>query len=204
MGAGRFGLPLALLAVAGGILAADLRGAPPQVAVTGVAAVLTLRALLTGPRSPVGGGLLLATVVAAGSGAGAWRQAATDGARPGGLASVAALVDGDEHEIAGVVVDDPRPREDRVQLVLGELVAAVDGGAVALGDRLLVWMPRGLDARSGARSSWPRISTVSRTASTSRARRSAPSVGRARSRSSERRRGCGRLSARFARCCSMG
>src|SRR5687767_5117409 len=106
---------------------------------------------LVGPGSAVGGGLLLAAVILGFGGVGAWRQEATDPARPTAQPSVASLVDGDEHELVGTVMDDPRPREDRVQLVLGEMILGIEGRAVPLADRLLVWMPRGLSAGSGDR-----------------------------------------------------
>ena len=82
---------------------------------------------------------------------GSWRSQAADPVGVGPT-SVATLVDGDEHEVVGTVVDDPRPREDRVQLVLGDLASATDG-TVRSGssDRLLVWLPRGVDAGAGDR-----------------------------------------------------
>jgi competence protein ComEC len=95
--------------------------------------------------------MLLASVFVMATAAGGWRHQATDPSRPADRPSVAVLVDGEEHELVGTVVDDPRPREDRIQLVLGDLVVVADGHPVALGDRLLVWMPRGIDAGSGDR-----------------------------------------------------
>ena len=78
---------------------------------------------------------------------GAWRQHATDPSSPAERPSVAALVDGDEHEIVGTVVDDPRPREDRAPA----RARRSRGGGRWRGrsdsaDRLLVWLPRGIDA----------------------------------------------------------
>ncbi len=61
------------------------------------------------------------------------------------------MADGAEHELIGTVVDDPRPREDRIQLVLGAIETVVTGRPTILADRLLVWMPRGIDAGSGDR-----------------------------------------------------
>jgi competence protein ComEC len=145
VGAARFGLPLALLGVAGGILAADhglAPGLPPLV--VGALVALVAGAVVT-PR------LALVAVVIGAFAVGAWRQEAADPARPTDRPSVAALVDDEEHELAGTVIDDPRPREDRLQVVLGDLVAAVEGNPVALADRLLVWMPRGIGVDSGDR-----------------------------------------------------
>ncbi|HYI68066.1 MAG TPA: ComEC/Rec2 family competence protein [Candidatus Limnocylindrales bacterium] len=151
MGSGRFALPTALAGIAAGVLAADLAVAPPQFVLLATAVVTLAGGALIGFRSAVGGGVLLVGVLLCFAALGAWRQGVTDPADPTRQISVAALVDGDEHELVGAVVDDPRPREDRIQLVLGELVSIVNGQALAFGDRLLVWMPRGIDARSGDR-----------------------------------------------------
>lgn len=151
MGVGRFALPAALLGVAGGILGADLSLAPPIAALVGAAVGAVAIGMLLSPASRSGGALVLGAVCLVAGAVGAGRQQATDPLRPMERPSVAALVDGEEHELAGTVFDDPRPREDRIQLVLGDLVVAVDGRAVAVGDRLLVWMPRGIDVGSGDR-----------------------------------------------------
>jgi competence protein ComEC len=151
VGIGRFVLPLALAGVAGGILATDLGiGAQPALLLAAGIVVLAIGAPI-GAGSRTGGCLLLIGVILGFGAVGTWRQEATDPSRPAERPSVAWLVDGDEHELIGTVMDDPRPREDRIQLVLGELSVGVDGRAVALGDRLLVWMPRGIDAASGDR-----------------------------------------------------
>ena len=151
MGIGRFGLPLALAGVAAGILVADLALAPPLAAVLAGALTSLACGVLIGPRSTAGGTVLLVGVFIGFAAIGAWRQESSDPSNPDHLPSVAALVDGEEHELVGTVVDDPRPREDRIQLVMGELVSAVNGQPVAFADRLLVWTPRGIDARSGDR-----------------------------------------------------
>ena len=151
MGVGRFALPLALAGVAAGVLAADLQLAPPLLGV-GVAAIAVVGiGAQIGPSSAAGGGLLLIGVIGAFGAIGIWRHAATDPSRPTDIPSVAILVDGDEHDMVGTVMDDPRPREDRMQLVLGELAVAIDGRQISLADRILVWMPRGIDAHSGDR-----------------------------------------------------
>jgi len=144
-------LPGGLLGLAGGILAADLGLTPPLAILAGVAIVAGLLGVLSSSGSAAGGALVLASVVLAATALGGWRQEATDPSRPADRPSVAVLVDGEEHELVGTVVDDPRPREDRIQLVLGDLAVAVDGRPEPLGDRLLAWMPRGIDAGSGDR-----------------------------------------------------
>ncbi|MDQ2690015.1 MAG: ComEC/Rec2 family competence protein, partial [Chloroflexota bacterium] len=97
------------------------------------------------------GGLAMLGVALLGVALGAWRGETAAGAPPAGMLRVADLVDADEHEILGTVLDDPRPREERLQLVLGEILVAVDGRPAPVADRLLVWLPRGIDARSGDR-----------------------------------------------------
>ncbi|HEX7172682.1 MAG TPA: DNA internalization-related competence protein ComEC/Rec2 [Candidatus Limnocylindria bacterium] len=147
MGAVRFVLPATLAGVALGILLADLGAAPPPL----MAAVGGALAVLAGAL--LGGGASWAVVLGAallGSGAGTWRHMATD---PGGAdpaTSVASLVDGSEHRVSGVVADDPRPRADRLQLVLSDVVADAPQRR-QFADRLLVWLPRGHDVRAGDR-----------------------------------------------------
>ncbi len=74
-------------------------------------------AAMLGTSRP-GGGLLLVGVALVGVGIGTWRLQGTDPTGPSIHPSIAVLVDGDEHEVIGTVTDDPRPREDRIQLVL--------------------------------------------------------------------------------------
>jgi len=148
MGVARFVLPAALAGVSSGILLADLDRGP------GIVASLMVGAALIGIGTVVGGRAAMVAVIGVGvlgAAAGVWRHAATD---PGGIepaTSVASLVDGGEHAVAGTVVDDPRPRADRVQLVIGDIVVDRAGGPAQLADRLLVWLPRGIDARAGDR-----------------------------------------------------
>jgi competence protein ComEC len=144
VGVARFALPAALAGVAAGILAADAVGPMPMVP----ALMLGLVALAGGSLARLGL-VAVAGVAIAALGIGAWRG---DAVAPAvGSASVASLVDGAEHELVGTVLDDPRPRADRLQLVLGELQVAHEGSVARLDDRLLVWLPRGIDASSGDR-----------------------------------------------------
>ena len=136
-------LPAVLGGVAAGILAAEsiaLAHLPVLggIALTGIGLALRWRTLLV-----IG-------VALAAFGLGSWRSQAADPVGAGAT-SVATLVDGDGHEVLGTVVDDPRPREDRLQLVLGDLATANDGTVRSLGDKLLVWLPRGVDAGAGDR-----------------------------------------------------
>ena len=140
----RLSLPALLGGVAAGILAADAVD-PPLAPILAAGAILAGSGAAAGrARATLAGLALLAVAV------GAWRGQPPEPAGSG-PASVAVLADGSEHQVVGTVVDDPRPRQDRLQLVLGELSVARDGDVQQLADRLLVWLPRGIDAASGDR-----------------------------------------------------
>ena len=135
-------MPAALGGVAAGILAADSASLPVLALLGGGGATVAI-ALIAGWRP-----LLVIGIAILAFGLGAWRAGASN---PDPATSVATLVDGQDHEVLGTVLDDPRPREDRLQLVLGDMAAARNGVAQRLGDRLLVWLPRGVDAGAGDR-----------------------------------------------------
>ena len=155
MGPAALVLPGVLVGAAVGVLIADPAGPPPGFlsvlqAASIATAVLGGAVLLAGRRWRLRGagraGALLAAV-GLGLALGAWRGAAT--ALPTGPGTLSALVrDGaGERQVAGTVVDDPRPREDRQQLVLDALV--VDGRP--LQGRLVAWLPRALPIGNGDR-----------------------------------------------------
>jgi competence protein ComEC len=144
MGAARFVLPFTLAGVAAGILAADIIGlAAAPLFPVGVALIAL------GGLMPRAAWLALVGVAFLAAGLGAWRGEAA--AAPMGAAAVASLADGSEHDFVGVVADDPRPRGDRLQLVLGDVWVRRDGVAAQLDDRMLVWLPRGIAAATGDR-----------------------------------------------------
>ena len=143
MPAGSHVLPAVLGGVAAGILAADSIALAHLPLVVGIA--LTGTGLTLRWRT-----LLVIGVALAAFGLGSWRSQAA-GPVGAGASSVATLIDGDGHEVLGTVIDDPRPREDRLQLVLGDLATANAGSVRSLGDKLLVWLPRGVDAGAGDR-----------------------------------------------------
>ena len=147
----RFALPAAVLGLAAGILASDfgIRAETPVFLVLGVAGGAV--AAIGGRGSALRGGVLVLGVAIGFAAIGSWRHATTEGPDASRGPSVATLVDGNPHELTGTVADDPRPREDRVQLILESLTAVKDERSIAFGDRLLVWMPRGIDARAGDR-----------------------------------------------------
>ena len=138
---------LVLPAVLGGVAAGILAGETVPVAQLPLLAGVGLSGIGLALRWRT---WLVLGVALAAFGLGSWRSQA---AAPVGISttSVATLVDGDDHELVGTVVDDPRPREDRLQLVLGDIATATDGTVRSLSDRLLVWLPRGVDAGAGDR-----------------------------------------------------
>lgn len=145
--AGALLLPAALAGAAIGILLADrtpsIVGAAPVVALGGTAIGLTLVALR-------GHGRAIGLVVLAGIlsvSAGLVRGDATR--LPTGPGSVAGAIGRGELAIRGTVADEPRPREDRLQVVLDEIVVGVETPTIPLRGRLLAWLPRTAALRSG-------------------------------------------------------
>jgi competence protein ComEC len=102
--------------------------------------------LLLRSRRLLIGGILLAAVCLGG-----WRGAGV--ALPSGPGSVQALIGDDERSIIGTVVDDPRPRGERQQVVLDDIFVATPESPVAPGSagRVLLWLPRGLSVVAGDR-----------------------------------------------------
>ena len=147
MGLARWTLPTALAGIAGGILLQDLGWSPPVLALT-TASAAGILAGTAGGRA--GRAALLAALLALGVAAGGWRLASSSELAPGALVA-ADLVDGGEHELTGTTTDDPRPRADRIQVVLDEVAVLREGRPHPLADRVLVWLPRGIDARSADR-----------------------------------------------------
>src|SRR5204863_8767372 len=90
--------------------------------------------------------LAMGAVLALGMAAGSLRDSQTQ--MPTGRGTVAALATSTaELTILGTVLDDPRPRADRQQVVLVRVEA---DGRPALG-RILAWLPRGVEVASGDR-----------------------------------------------------
>ena len=139
----RLALPGALVGLCLGILGTD--GDASSAALGGVAgaAVMGVTLLLTGR---VGTGLAC-VALATGLLLGAWRGSAL--ALPSGPDSVAALIGRGEVELAGTVVDDPRPRGSSQQVVLDSLLVRLRGEAHPLRGRLLVTLPRALQLAAG-------------------------------------------------------
>ena len=150
MPAAQLALPAALAGVAWGILVTERAAANPAVLLAApvVAGALALVVPLV-PRR-VGAAVLVAGLVVAGWSAGAWRQSG-EVARALDAESVASLADGAEHDLVGTVQGDPRPREDRLQAVVGDLLVAREGAWAPMADRLLLWLPRGIALDGGDR-----------------------------------------------------
>ncbi|MEO8246087.1 MAG: ComEC/Rec2 family competence protein [Chloroflexota bacterium] len=128
-------IPAALVGLAAGILLVDgqpgIASAAPLVLVVGpVAGVAVL--VIGGRIAPAGAVLVLAASI----GIGMVRGEATR--LPDGPGSVTAAIGAGELAIAATVMDEPRPRQDRLQVVLAEVVA----DSVPLRGRLLAWLPR--------------------------------------------------------------
>src|SRR5688500_3301657 len=143
MGSGRFILPAVLAGVATGVLAVDVTPIPVALTLALAAVTLVIGGLT---RSAL---LAIAAISIAAFGVGAWRGEPAMAA--GDRVTVANLVDGNEHDLVGTILDDPRPRGDRLQLVLGEVDVVRDGAVSRVADCVLVWLPRGIDAGSGDR-----------------------------------------------------
>lgn len=147
---GRYVLPAALAGSATGVLGSDigLAGWAPIVAGSGLSMVVLALGLAPGSRLS-GLTLLLAAGLVAVAG-GAWRATTAAAGVPGAGPPASSLA-GAEEVLDGTVIDDPRPRGDRLQLVLGELVRHAEGGTTPVSGRVLVWMPRGMQVASGDR-----------------------------------------------------
>ncbi|HEX2221184.1 MAG TPA: DNA internalization-related competence protein ComEC/Rec2 [Candidatus Limnocylindria bacterium] len=133
-------LPALAAGVALGILGGDA-GAVPAAAVgptVGAAAALVAASFaLRGGRRPSAAPFLGAAFLVALS-VGLARAPA---ARPADAETVDQLMTGAETVIAGTVVDDPRPRGERQQVVIERVVAGAGAGR-AIAARVLVWLPR--------------------------------------------------------------
>ncbi|HET8587505.1 MAG TPA: ComEC family competence protein, partial [Candidatus Limnocylindria bacterium] len=123
-----------------GILAADGRWLPPTTPIPLL--LLALGTMLLARALPVAWPAAIVAALTLGAAVGMWRAAAST--LPTGPGSVAALVGSREWQVRGTLVEEPRPKGERSQLVL-------DGVSVSGGERrtwqsargrLLVWLPR--------------------------------------------------------------
>lgn len=146
-------LPAFAAGTVAGILVADPAAAPPPAMGTTclLATTAGVLSLVVGARargSRLGLGALVLGAAALGLAAGVWRAGAVSlPTGPGSVAAAAARAQDDDVRVIGTVVDDPRPREDRQQVVLEAVM--LDGRAAP--GRLLVWLPRAIEIGSGDR-----------------------------------------------------
>jgi competence protein ComEC len=150
MGAGRVLLPAALAGTAVGILGQDagLLAGPvmPGAVVTGT---LALAAGLAARRQL----LFAAGLLVLAAGLGGWRGGATT--LPAGPDAVSALIGNGDLAISGRIAEEPRPRGERQQVILDELVVGVSGDEQRpVRGRLLSWLPRAVAASAGDRLSY--------------------------------------------------
>jgi competence protein ComEC len=141
-------LPAFLAGVVAGILAADagapLGRAPLLALALGAAAVASAAVMPNRARAMAA----VTGLVLLGSAAGGWRADAA--ALPVGPGSVASLIGRGAMVIDATLIDEPRAREDRQQVVVGDVaVAGPAGGAVD--GRLLLWLPRATRLSTGDR-----------------------------------------------------
>ncbi len=139
---GRVAIPSLLAGVAVGILTEDgglldARWALPLLA--GAVAAALVGSLLRHAAIAT-----LVTGLLAGLALGGWAGASA--ALPAGSDSIGATV-GTEMAVRGTVLDDPRPRQSRQQLVLGDLAK----DTTPIRGRLLLWLPRGIAIEAGDR-----------------------------------------------------
>jgi competence protein ComEC len=145
-------VPGCLAGVVAGVIVADPARPMPAAAtvICLLAATAGILALAASSASAGHHRLRLATIllgaVSLGFAAGTWR--AEGAALPTGPGTVAAAArTGREVTIAGTAVDDPRPREDRQQVVLESVT--LDGRAAR--GKLLAWLPRAVEVVTGDR-----------------------------------------------------
>jgi competence protein ComEC len=141
-------LPAFVAGLIAGILAADagaVSGGAPLLGLTLGAALVASTAVM--PRRPRAVAAM-AGLALLGAAAGSWRAASE--ALPVGPGSVASLIGRGELVIEATVIDEPRAREDRQQVVVGEVAVAGPGGGAANG-RLLLRLPRAARLTTGDR-----------------------------------------------------
>jgi competence protein ComEC len=135
--------PTALLAgTAAGIFVADagaLAGAASALVAGGGVGLGAVGLVLP---SRLRAGCLILGLCLVGAGCGAWRIA--DASLPSGPGSVQELIGAGDLRLAGTLVEDPRPRGDRQQVVLDDLLVmdADEQTPRQVEGRVLVWLPR--------------------------------------------------------------
>ena len=139
-------LPALLAGVLLGVVARDA-GAPLVAEPTLPFTAVLLGIIATGRRARR---LLVLAAFVGAVALGAWRGPVA--ALPAGPGSVQAAIGDTERIIEGTIADDPRPKSERQQVVLGA-IALRDGEEPArpAAGRVLLWLPRGLLLAAGDR-----------------------------------------------------
>jgi len=141
----RLALPGVLVGVVLGILAVDAGAEPLALGLAAAAAITVALAALLWSASVA----LACAALAIGLLLGAWRDTAI--ALPSGPGSISGLIERGEIEVAGTVLDDPRPDGSTQQVVLDELLGRIDGRTQGVRGRLLATLPRALPLAVGRR-----------------------------------------------------
>lgn len=138
-------LPAALVGLVIGIVGRDagLPGLDPPLMFAAGAGATTVAIVTRWARVAAIGIVLLA------AGIGSWRGDAA--ALPMGPGSVASLVGNEASTVIATVVDDPRPRGERQQVVLDRVQVENEGPPQTVAGRILLWLPRGLVVGAGDR-----------------------------------------------------
>ncbi len=140
-------LPGLLGGLTTGILLADAGWLQPVAVPPLVLAALGLALGAVVLRRP---SIVVGSILVLGVGLGTWRASATT--MPTGPGSVADLVGTTEWRVSGTLNEEPRPRGGRAQLILDQVNAAGPGSASRpVAGRLLVWLPRSVEAVAGDR-----------------------------------------------------
>ncbi len=145
MTASRVVLPAVLAGAALGVLAADGRWLP--VATPVPLLLLALGCLALSRSLPAAWLAAALAALALGGAAGMWRERASD--LPVGPGSISALVGTQEWRLTGTLSEEPRPKGERIQLILEDVRVSAKSrpGDVSASwrdaaGRLLVWLPR--------------------------------------------------------------
>jgi competence protein ComEC len=138
-------LPAMLVGVALGIVARDAGiTAVSSALLPFAAALMVVPAAILRSRA-----LAVVAVLAAATAFGGWRGEVV--ALPAGAGSVQAAIGEEALTVVGTAIDDPRPRGERQQVVLGDITLGTEPPGVAASGRVLLWLPRGAVVGAGDR-----------------------------------------------------
>jgi competence protein ComEC len=140
-------LPAVVGGLASGILLTDAGMLSPAITPAVLAGAAILGAVARVGRSAF---LAVLAAVALGAGLGVWRGGSAT--VPIGPGSIGSLVGSTQWRLSGTLVEEPRPKGERAQLILDQVTASADDSAPQHANgRLLVWLPRSTEASAGDR-----------------------------------------------------